>query len=294
MYQRFDGVKKKDVIPPRAHLVVFEDNDAVIKIITKGRGPALRHVRRTQRVNIDWLFDAFKDKFTRLRYVPTKLQLADILTKGSFTKPQWLDLVKLVNIGSYTVQTSQTSTTTSATSVSSSSGMVSNLGQNHVKKKKTKGKNKQNPSSPSRDVVALAYSSSSTTCHAFLFKQFDEDSLCSVISPPSLVSEDNIAMSSSSLPQRYHSTSGDTRSWETTSGDTRSFETPGKTRSLAVVQAMVKWFAPMRFWLAFLYNISADYVKRARFGGAKIHTRRLQTTSAPSSPHSQAQIGDAS
>ena len=135
--------------------------------------------------------------------------------------------------------------------------MVSNLGQNHVKKK-TKGKNKQNPSSIVRDVAALAYSSSSTTFHAFLFKQLDEDSLCSAISPPSLVNEDSIAMSSSSLPQRYHSTSGDTRSWETTSGDTRSPTTTGKPRSLAVVQAMVKWFAPMRFWLAFLYNISAD------------------------------------
>ena len=40
-----------------ALLYVFEDNVAVIKMIIKGRSPTMRHVSRTHRVALDWLFD---------------------------------------------------------------------------------------------------------------------------------------------------------------------------------------------------------------------------------------------
>ena len=40
-----------------ALLYVFEDNEAVIKMILKGRSPTMRHVSRTHRVALDWLFD---------------------------------------------------------------------------------------------------------------------------------------------------------------------------------------------------------------------------------------------
>ena len=40
-----------------ALLHVFEDNEAVIKMIIKGRSPTMRHVSRTHRVVLDWLFD---------------------------------------------------------------------------------------------------------------------------------------------------------------------------------------------------------------------------------------------
>ena len=40
-----------------AMLCVFGDNDAVIKMIIKGRSPTMRHVSRTHRVSLDWLFD---------------------------------------------------------------------------------------------------------------------------------------------------------------------------------------------------------------------------------------------
>ena len=38
-----------------ALLYVFEDNEAVIKMIIKGRSPTMRHVSRTHRVALDWL-----------------------------------------------------------------------------------------------------------------------------------------------------------------------------------------------------------------------------------------------
>ena len=42
---------------PSAMLYVFEDNEAGIKMIPKGRSPILRHASRTHRVALDWLFD---------------------------------------------------------------------------------------------------------------------------------------------------------------------------------------------------------------------------------------------
>ena len=36
--------------------MLSEDNEAVIKMM-KGRSPAMRHVSRTHRVALDWLFD---------------------------------------------------------------------------------------------------------------------------------------------------------------------------------------------------------------------------------------------
>ena len=50
-----------------ALLYVFEDNEAVIKMIIKGRSPTMRHDSRTHRVALDWLFD-------RINLVP-KIQI---------------------------------------------------------------------------------------------------------------------------------------------------------------------------------------------------------------------------
>ena len=66
-----------------ALLYVFEYNEAVIKMIIKGRSPTMRHVSRTHRVALDWLFDRIKlDSKIQIKYIDTKNQLADILTEG--------------------------------------------------------------------------------------------------------------------------------------------------------------------------------------------------------------------
>ena len=41
----------------RQEALLFEDNEAVIKMIMKGRSLTMRHVSRTHRVALDWLFD---------------------------------------------------------------------------------------------------------------------------------------------------------------------------------------------------------------------------------------------
>ena len=85
-----------------ALLYVFEDNEAVIKMIMKGRSPAMRHVSRTHRVALDWLFDRINlDPKIQIKYIDTKNQLADILTKWNFTRDEWNHLLKLFNISHF-------------------------------------------------------------------------------------------------------------------------------------------------------------------------------------------------
>ena len=85
-----------------ALLYVFEDNEAAIKMIIKGRSPTMRHVSRTHRVALDWLFDRINlDSKIQVKYIDTKNQLADILTKGSFTRDEWNHLLCLFNISHF-------------------------------------------------------------------------------------------------------------------------------------------------------------------------------------------------
>ena len=81
-------------------LVIFEDNEAVIKTITKGRSPTMGHVPITHRVDLDWLWERIReDPGVFIKYVGTKEQIADLFTKGSFTAEQWNRLCRLAQIG---------------------------------------------------------------------------------------------------------------------------------------------------------------------------------------------------
>ena len=85
-----------------ALLYVFEDNEAVIKMIIKGRSPTMRHVSRTHRVALDWLFDRINlDSKIQIKYIDTKNQLAVILTKGNFTRDEWNHLLCLFSISHF-------------------------------------------------------------------------------------------------------------------------------------------------------------------------------------------------
>ena len=85
-----------------ALLYVFEDNEAVIKMISKGRSPTMRHVSRTHRVALEWLFDRINlDPKIQIKYIDTKNQLGDILTKGNFTRDEWNHMLSLFNISHF-------------------------------------------------------------------------------------------------------------------------------------------------------------------------------------------------
>ena len=85
-----------------AMLYIFEDKEAVIKMIIKGRSLTMRHVSRTHRVALDRLFDRINlDPKIQIKYIDTKNQLADILTKRNFTRDEWNHLLCLFNISHF-------------------------------------------------------------------------------------------------------------------------------------------------------------------------------------------------
>ena len=108
-HNKIDAMKDIDSVPSNvqsarqeALLYVFEDNEAVIKMIFKGRSPTMRHVSRTHRVALDWLFDRINlDPKIQIKYIDTNNQLADILTKGNFTRDEWNHLLTLFNISHF-------------------------------------------------------------------------------------------------------------------------------------------------------------------------------------------------
>ena len=108
-HNKIDVVHDIDYVPSNvqssnqeALLYVFEDNEAVIKMIMKYRSPTMRHVSRTHRVALDWLFNRTNlDSKIKIKYIDTKNQLADILTKGNFTRDEWNHLLTLFNISHF-------------------------------------------------------------------------------------------------------------------------------------------------------------------------------------------------
>ena len=89
-HNKIDVMQDIDSVPsnvqsasPEALLYVFEDNEAVIKMIMKGISLSMRHV--SHRVALAWLFDRINlDPKIQIKYIDTKNQLADILTKREF------------------------------------------------------------------------------------------------------------------------------------------------------------------------------------------------------------------
>ena len=80
LHKKIDVMKDIDSVPSivqsarqEALLYVFEDNEAEIKMIIKGRSPTMRHVSRTHRVALDWLLDRINlDSKIQIKYIDTK------------------------------------------------------------------------------------------------------------------------------------------------------------------------------------------------------------------------------
>ena len=109
IHGKIDDLDNVDFISSYVHssrkealLYISEDNESVIKMIIKGRSPSMRHVSRTHRVALDLLFDRINlDPKIQIKYIDTKNQLADILTKGNFTRDEWNHLLSLFNISHF-------------------------------------------------------------------------------------------------------------------------------------------------------------------------------------------------
>ena len=84
-----------------SQLYIFEDNKTVIKMIIHGRSPTMRHVSRTHKVALDWLFNRIiLDYKIQIKNVDTINQLAEILPKVA---DEWNHLLKLLNIKNFSM-----------------------------------------------------------------------------------------------------------------------------------------------------------------------------------------------
>ena len=108
-HKKIDVMKDIDAVPSdvqsarqEALLYVFEDNEAVIKMIIKGRSPTMRHVSRTHRVALDWLFGRInldsKNPIQIHRHQKPTRRHTD---QGNFTRNEWNHLLNLFNIGHF-------------------------------------------------------------------------------------------------------------------------------------------------------------------------------------------------
>ena len=85
-----------------ALLYVFEDNEAVIKMIIKGRSLTMRHVSRTHRVALDWLFDGINlDAKIQNQIHLTPRTNSYTYWQGNFTRDEWNHLLCLFNISHF-------------------------------------------------------------------------------------------------------------------------------------------------------------------------------------------------
>ena len=97
------GLTEVDYVSPNAKLsrhnallYIFEDNEAVIQMIIKGRSPTMRHVSRIHRVALGCLFDRINlDPKIQIKDVHTRNKLAAMLTKSTFTRDEWHHLLRL-------------------------------------------------------------------------------------------------------------------------------------------------------------------------------------------------------
>ena len=81
-----------------ARLIIGEDNDAVLKIMIKGRNPTFRHIPRTQRVDTDFVHEVMKSDSVYALYINTKVQIADMFTKANFIAQQWNMLCDMAQV----------------------------------------------------------------------------------------------------------------------------------------------------------------------------------------------------
>ena len=87
-HKKIDVMKNIDSVPSNVQTA-----RQVIKMIIKGRSPTMRHVSRTHRVALNWLFDRINlDPKIQIKYIDTTNQLAEFLTKGNFTRNEWKHL----------------------------------------------------------------------------------------------------------------------------------------------------------------------------------------------------------
>ena len=101
--REIEQLSNVDYVPTNTHSsqgesqsYIFEDNEAVIKMIIKGRSPTMRA--------LDRLFDTINlEPKIQIKCVDPKNQLADMLTRERFSRDEWNHLLHLFNIMNFSM-----------------------------------------------------------------------------------------------------------------------------------------------------------------------------------------------
>ena len=103
-----------------------EDNEACLQICRSGKYPTMRHVSRTQKIDINFLHDQWNKTYDGWS-CHTKLMCADIFTKPFLTKDrlEWVRVRRL--IGHFTPAEFKSFSTPPAPPVSSKGGVLKGL-----------------------------------------------------------------------------------------------------------------------------------------------------------------------
>ena len=68
---------------------LMEDNSAACRIVITGRNPSMRHMSRTQRIDVAWLNERYSEKTFVFVECPTEYQAGDIMTKHFTDSKVW-------------------------------------------------------------------------------------------------------------------------------------------------------------------------------------------------------------
>ena len=75
---------------------LMEDNSAACRIVIAGRNPSMRHMSRTQRIDVAWLNERFVEKCFMFVECPTEYQAGDLMTKHFTDVKVWERNLSLV------------------------------------------------------------------------------------------------------------------------------------------------------------------------------------------------------
>ena len=79
----------ESILGKQMTIALMEDNSAACRIVITGRNPSMRHMSRTQRIDIAWLNERYADKTFRFVECPSEYQAGDLMTKHFTDAKVW-------------------------------------------------------------------------------------------------------------------------------------------------------------------------------------------------------------
>ena len=74
----------------------MEDNAAACRVVITGRNPSMRHMSRTQRIDVAWINERYVEKSFFFIECPSEYQAGDLMTKHFTDAKVWSRNLHLV------------------------------------------------------------------------------------------------------------------------------------------------------------------------------------------------------